>query len=237
MAGDWIKVERATPDKPEVLRIARELAIDRDTVFGKLMLVWLWFDSNSVDGVVDGAVDADVDALVRHDGFANVMRKVKWLANSPDGIGLSLPNFDRLNGATTKRRALSSRRQARWRNADVDARESTKAPTREENKRNITPIPPTGGFARFWTTWPKHPRKQSRGKCWDVWRRGSFEQQAEQIVEHVEAMKLSIDWRREDGRYIPAPLVYLNQRRWEGAEPGAATSSEEPALYRRESVM
>jgi hypothetical protein len=31
-------------------------------------------------------------------------------------------------------------------------------------------------------------------------------------------MKSSIDWRKESGAYIPAPLVYLNQRRWEGAD-------------------
>jgi hypothetical protein len=40
----------------------------------------------------------------------------------------------------------------------------------------------------------------------------------EQIVAHVQALKLSIDWRKEGGAYIPAPLVYLHQRRWEGAE-------------------
>jgi hypothetical protein len=32
---------------------------------------------------------------------------------------------------------------------------------------------------------------------------------------HVEALKASGDWQRG---YVPAPLVYLNQRRWEGAE-------------------
>ena len=137
MAGEWIKVERATPDKPEVLRIARELAIDRDAVFGKLMLVWMWFDANSVDGVVDGAVDADVDELVRQKGFASVMRSVKWLLDAPSGkcnSGLFIPNFDRHNGETAKKRALKNNRQARWRQS-VDEAESTNASTREEKRR------------------------------------------------------------------------------------------------------
>jgi hypothetical protein len=139
MAGDWIKVERATPEKPEVLRMARELCIDRDAVFGKVMLVWMWFDSNSCNGVVDGAVDADVDAVVRHQGFASLLRSVGWLKDAPRGIGLELPNFARHNGETAKKRALSNRRQAKWRNAavdgHVDAMPSTNASTREEKRR------------------------------------------------------------------------------------------------------
>lgn len=135
MAGDWIKVEHATPDKPEVLRMARELCIDRDAVFGKVMLVWMWFDKNSCNGVVDGAVDADVDAVVRHQGFANLLRSVGWLKTLPNGVGLEVPNFYRHNGETAKKRAQSNRRQSRWRNASVDARPSTNASTREEKRR------------------------------------------------------------------------------------------------------
>jgi hypothetical protein len=131
MAGEWIKVEKATPDKPEILRMARELCIDRDAVFGKLILIWMWFDQNSVDGVVDGAVDADVDAVVRMTGFASVMRSVGWLFDKPDDEadptihsthipGLALPNFDRHNGETAKKRALRNDRQAKWRSKSVD---------------------------------------------------------------------------------------------------------------------
>jgi hypothetical protein len=42
------------------------------------------------------------------------------------------------------------------------------------------------------------------------------------ILEHVEGLKVSKDWKREAGRFIPAPLVYLNQRRWEGADAPTA---------------
>ena len=81
-----------------------------------------------------------------------------------------------------------------------------------------TPIPPSGAFLRFWAAWPKGIRKQSQGKCWAVWLKADLDQQAEAILAHVEALKASSDWQREGGRFVPAPLVYLNQRRWEGAE-------------------
>lgn len=150
MAGEWIKVERSTAEKPEVLRIARELCIDRDAVFGKLMLVWMWFDANSYNGVVDGAVDADVDALARQDGFAAQMRAVGWLTDALLGKGLSLPNFHRHNGETAKKRALSNRRQSRWRNGGVDGAASTNASTREEKRRSKNKTNPPDGGATVW---------------------------------------------------------------------------------------
>jgi len=41
MAGDWIKVEHWTPDKPEIFRLADELEIDPDAVVGKLVRLWV----------------------------------------------------------------------------------------------------------------------------------------------------------------------------------------------------
>ncbi len=32
------------------------------------------------------------------------------------------------------------------------------------------------------------------------------------------ADKTTDAWRKDDGAFIPAPLVYLNQQRWDGAE-------------------
>jgi hypothetical protein len=91
---------------------------------------------------------------------------------------------------------------------------------RKERKgiRVTTRQPPSGAFLRFWGTWPKHSRKQSQSACWDRWRKQDLDEAAEQIIAHVEALKLSIDWRKDSGAFIPAPLVYLNQRRWEGAD-------------------
>jgi hypothetical protein len=50
MAGDWIKFDTSTPDKPEVFEMAAELGIDPDAVVGKLLRVWKWFDQQTTDG-------------------------------------------------------------------------------------------------------------------------------------------------------------------------------------------
>jgi hypothetical protein len=62
-------------------------------------------------------------------------------------------------------------------------------------------------------------------KCLDAWRGKRLEGQSAAILAHVAALKASEDWRKEGGRFIPAPLVYLNGAKWDGAEIGEAASN------------
>ena len=228
MAGEWIKLEVGLPEKPEVMRLARLLSMKRDQAVGVAVRFWIWADRNTVDGVVDGVEASDVDDVLTTPGLSTALEAVGWLLIDKEKRRIVIPNFERHNGESAKKRALKNERQARWRgkNVDVsvDAKPSTGATTREEKRRDITPIPPSGAFLRFWAAWPKHPRKQAQGKCWSLWRQRDFEQVAPAILAHVEAMKASGDWQRG---YVPAPLVYLNQQRWEGAENPAALAAAE----------
>jgi hypothetical protein len=92
------------------------------------------------------------------------------------------------------------------------------------------PLTPKGedlpGFASFWQAWPVNDRKQAKGKCLEAWKKASAERDAALILAHVERMKASEDWRKQSGQFVPAPLVYLNQRRWEGTDLLPAGSSE-----------
>lgn len=72
------------------------------------------------------------------------------------------------------------------------------------------------GFEAFWNAWPSSLRKGGKSLCFEKWAKGGLEGEAEKIVAHVETMKASAQWR--DPQFIPAPLVYINQRRWDGAE-------------------
>lgn len=119
MAGDWIKFESTTPDKPEVVRIAAILGIDQDAVVGKLLRFWVWADQNSVDGNGVTVTSAFLDRLTFCPGFASAMRDVSWLEGG-DG-NLSLPNFGLHNGKTAKERAVSGRRVAKHRNGNGES--------------------------------------------------------------------------------------------------------------------
>ena len=74
------------------------------------------------------------------------------------------------------------------------------------------------GFERFWKTWPASTRKGAKSECLKKWEKHYCETQADQIIKHVEWLKTTEQWLKGNGAFIPAPLVYLNQQRWDGAE-------------------
>ena len=73
-------------------------------------------------------------------------------------------------------------------------------------------------FEQFWSVWPKHFRKASKSVCQAKWKAKNLDKQAEQIIKHVMWMKTQDAWTKDKGSFIPAPLVYINQARWDGAE-------------------
>jgi hypothetical protein len=74
------------------------------------------------------------------------------------------------------------------------------------------------GFDKFWSAYPRTPRKGAKSECKKKWVKFYCETQADQIIKHIEWMKTTEQWLKSDGAFIPAPLVYLNQQRWDGAE-------------------
>lgn len=78
-------------------------------------------------------------------------------------------------------------------------------------------------FVRFWETWPKSPRKVAKPKCCDVWKSRRLDAIADKIIAHVTAMKETEQWRKG---FEPAPLTYLNQRRWEDADAGGGPNDD-----------
>jgi hypothetical protein len=136
MSGDWLKFDVTLPEKPEVWQIAGLLGIDPDAVVGKLMKVWRWFDQHTEDGNARSVTYALVDSLVGVTGFAEAMALCGWLEQ--DGSFLRIPNFDRNNGKTAKKRALTAKRVAECKsksNATGNALSVTTALPREEKRR------------------------------------------------------------------------------------------------------
>lgn len=119
MAFAWIKIEDSTPDKPEVWKMAERLGIDADAVVGKLVRVWIWADHQTLDGNAVSVTSALLDRCAGVTGFAAAMAEVGWLKVSAEG--LSFINFDRHNGETAKKRALTRRRVERHRFCNADS--------------------------------------------------------------------------------------------------------------------
>lgn len=97
----------------------------------------------------------------------------------------------------------------------------------ERDKPPPPPRPAVGsdppGFVAFWAAWPRHHRKVARDQCRRKWQSRECESMADRVLSALEAAKGSEAWRKDDGEFIPSPLVWLNQSRWEA--PVCAASS------------
>jgi hypothetical protein len=133
MAGDWLKFDKSTPEKPEVFEIAADLQIDIDAVVGKLMRIWSWFDSHTEDGNASRVTPALLDGHARHVGFVAAMQKVGWIVVENGGV--SLPKFDRHCGRSAKSRANGSKRSADYRGRNAASVTGASPEKRREEKK------------------------------------------------------------------------------------------------------
>lgn len=155
MAGDWLKIEAATPEKPEVFMIAERLKIDPITAFGRLFLVWRWFDQQTRDGNALSVTDSYIDHVAGVTGMAQAMRDVGWMTRADnDLVGVKLPNFERHNGKTAKTRALTARRVLTHKQRKGNDAVTRSALPREEKRRVLKPLgdssPERQNLGRFW---------------------------------------------------------------------------------------
>jgi hypothetical protein len=81
-----------------------------------------------------------------------------------------------------------------------------------------TPISPQR-FDDFWGAWPTHERKRDRRRCEELWRRANLDASADVILLALGLWKMGAEWKRDRGKYIPAPLVWLRNERWENPPP------------------
>jgi len=67
-------------------------------------------------------------------------------------------------------------------------------------------------FDEFWNAWPASKRKVAKAECQKKWAKAGLDSVAETIIAQVNILKVTDQWT---GGFEPAPLTYINQRRWE----------------------
>jgi len=170
MAGNWIKVEYHTPDKPEMLAVANDLGMDPDMVFAAWFRLWRWADANlSRDGHAASVTLALLSRTSGVTGFAESFAKVGWLVAERGGV--TFANFDRHNGNSSKQRHLGTLRQEKKRHAasvtlSASASKTVSLSSSEggvgETKTDHPPFPDdlaTDNFRAAWDDWTAYRRE------------------------------------------------------------------------------
>lgn len=245
MAGgiDWFRWHHGSVTDPKFQLVARK----SKQALASVIAVWAFvleqasasedrgmfgsIDGEAIDcllGLEDGATDAILAAMGER-GLVEDGSVSAWEKRQPKRERTDNTNTERSRAYRAKQHqaAQNSEEQRHATPESVgatpcNATQHQKKPREEESRgeKKNTPLPPTGAFEDFWECWPKNERKQDKAKCSEKWKRDSLDAVAEAIVADVTAKKHSQKWR--DG-FIEAPMVYLNNRRWEDGAAGAAT--------------
>lgn len=120
MAGDWIKMRWNLSGDPAVKAMSRALKLDTFGVIGRLQAFWGWADQHTDNGDLPFTILEDVDDFVEKRGFATELVRVGWLAELQEG-GICIPNWDRHNGESAKKRCLTRARVEKLRGSEGNA--------------------------------------------------------------------------------------------------------------------
>lgn len=101
-------------------------------------------------------------------------------------------------------------------------RERPKKKTKKEIFPPESPQEESESFLRFWDA---YPRKISRGKAWQTWKKLCPDDElANTIMLAVKEQSGSAQWQQENGRFIPSPDRWLSESRWKDELTPAAAN-------------
>lgn len=210
MAGDWLKMEICTPNKPEILAMSAKTGLHPDMVLGKCFRLWGWFDSHTKDGNANGVTLVTLGyALGNGDDttkFINAMVDVGWLAENEQGT--TLPNFDYHNGETAKTRALGNKRQKNHRANSNDKSNDNSVTKALPEKRREEKNKYTDDFESFWKVYDKPAGKSTAFKIWKGIK-------PDNTLMQVILQKASLQAKNVERQFRKDAERWLKDKRWE----------------------
>ena len=155
-ANDWIRLNKGFITKPEVVRTAVALKVDKWRAAGAWITILDWADDLTEDGFIPRLDGDAIDAIVDLPGFFAVACAVGWMAVDADGVRFL--NYTRYNTKSAKARSVDAKRQAkkRYRGQNSDENRTELGHNSDETRTKVratytetvtsnttTPTPPT----------------------------------------------------------------------------------------------
>jgi hypothetical protein len=252
MAFDWIKLDKTTPDKPEIAILARKLSISQGEAFLEWSRVYIWADGITEDGYVPDISLQEADRLSRcRSGTFTALasQEIGWVV--PEGKGFRFANWTRHNGTCAKVRLYEAERKRKQRASKLAVRDKcpgnvpdcpgqNRDQSRVEKSRKEPPVVPRGtkagddeaskpgysvAFLRFWEAYPPI-RRTGKRSAWKAWEAARKRASADTIIAATREFSAS---PLAKSRYCPGPTPWLNQDRWDDERTAWQSSGDEPA--------
>jgi len=136
---------------------------------------------------------------------------------------------DTSKARVAKHRSLLKEKQNPASNTDVtlQKQKSNALDTDTDTDKKNTPLPPNGGdvlFAKFWSAYPRKVGKDVARKAFAK-RKPSIEL-VDLMVQAVNRQKMTPQWAKDGGQFIPHPSTWINEGRWmDGEQPSQSDST------------
>ena len=254
----WIESHQEVGRHPKTKKLARLLGVSLPAAVGHLHYLWWWALDFAQDGVLDKFDAEDIADAIQWDGDASQLIDAMIASGHIDltDHGLVIHDWGEYAGKLLERREKdrarkrsaaeaagvpsSFRRSSNGKSTEGDGNLNASSVTVPNSTIPNSTVPnstipnqPDGDpplqerrFAEFWQAYPK---KVGKASCLKAWLK--LKPTAElfaQIMETLTKQKASEQWQREGGRFIPNPLTWINQGRWDD-EPVEAPTSAAPS--------
>lgn len=81
-----------------------------------------------------------------------------------------------------------------------------------------------GRFERFWNA---YPRKEGKKPCVKWWAKERPDDELLKVMlAKIEQARQKRNWKDQDGKFVPMPLTWLNEERWQDEYHQAAKQKE-----------
>ena len=150
------------------------------------------------------------------------VNKIKTsLSNSKETLGLETSTVKKLYGNSKETLGFNSKETLPNKNIiyktiyknNLYGQTDVRPTGSNKNKNEQTLKIITDMFNKFWEAYPKKVKKSVAFKKWKTLK--PSEKLFKDIMRALKNQKESYDWQKENGRFIPHPTTWLNQRRWE----------------------
>lgn len=199
--------------------------------------LWSYAAQNQPDGDFKDYQADELAMLLGYSGNAQAMLEAFQQSGFMDGMRIH--DWQTYNGyhsvfAERAKKAAA----ARW---GKDKKVKEKKRDREEKRREEASIASSNGeaspsnassmIATFDEFWRAYPKKLGKGEAEKAWAKHKCSAILPQILTTLRKLKISHDWTKEVGQFIPHPATWLNRKGWED-EPlnGAHSRSIAPTV-------
>ena len=238
----WIESHQEVGRHPKTKKLARLLGVSLPAAVGHLHYFWWWALDFAQDGRLEKFDNYDLADAVQWDGDPDALVSSLIASGYIDETddGLMIHDWGEYAGKLLERRAKDRERkraaaeaagvpQSFRRNSKGKSKEAEEIPSasfvtnhnQPTNSNSTNHNQPTTESltlleSRFTEFWQAYPKKVGKAACLKLWKKlKPTKELHDQIMNSLAWQKDSEQWKREGGRFIPNPLTWLNQGRWD----------------------